>query len=142
MSSYVGGRRAAGMWVGGEGVGAVWGGWAAGVTASHFWRLSLGNLYHLVKAMFARESSRRAGSEAQGEGRERLRRADVERLLVVSLFSSRSFTLNANASIFDSCVMKPLHRSSSKKTTWPIEKGRDHVELQQFYVYMIFVHQR
>ena len=44
-------------------------GWK-GVTALGFWRLSLGNLYHLVKAMFARESSRRAGSEAQGEGRE------------------------------------------------------------------------
>ena len=60
-------------YVGGEGVGAVWGGWAAGVTVSHFWRLSLCNLYHLVKAMFARESSRRAGSEAQGESRERVK---------------------------------------------------------------------
>ena len=42
-----------------------------------------------------------AGSEAQGEGSERLRRADVERLLIVSLFSSGSFTLNANASIYE-----------------------------------------
>ena len=37
----------------------------------YFWKLSLGNLYHLVKAMFARDGSKRAGSEARGEGRER-----------------------------------------------------------------------
>ena len=30
MAAYVGGGRAAGIWVGGEGVGTVWGGWAAG----------------------------------------------------------------------------------------------------------------
>jgi len=45
-------------------------GWK-GVTVPLFWWLSLGDLYHLVKAMFARDGSRVAGSEARGEGRER-----------------------------------------------------------------------
>ena len=39
--------------------------------ALHFWRLSLGDSYTLVKAMCARATSRPAGSEARGEGRER-----------------------------------------------------------------------
>ena len=39
--------------------------------ASHFWRLSLGNLYTLVKTMFARDTSKGTGSRARGEGRER-----------------------------------------------------------------------
>ena len=43
-----------------------------GVTAAHFWRLSLGVLYGLVKAMFACDRSKDLGSEAQGEGRERV----------------------------------------------------------------------
>ena len=45
-------------------------GWK-GVTAVRFWRLSLGDLLYFVKAMFARDTSRGAGSEARGEGRER-----------------------------------------------------------------------
>ena len=43
-----------------------------GVTVSHFWRLSPGVLYGLVKTMFPRDTSRPAGSEVQGEGRERV----------------------------------------------------------------------
>ena len=43
-----------------------------GVTAPHFWRLSLSVLYGLVKTMFARDRSKGAGSEVQGEGRERV----------------------------------------------------------------------
>ena len=39
--------------------------------ASHFWRLSLGNSYTLVKPMFARDTSKGTGSRARGEGRER-----------------------------------------------------------------------
>ena len=39
--------------------------------ALHFWRLSLGNPYTLAKAMCARATSRGAGLEARGEGRER-----------------------------------------------------------------------
>ena len=39
--------------------------------ALHFWRLSLGNSYTLVKTMCARATSGRAGSEARGENRER-----------------------------------------------------------------------
>ena len=39
--------------------------------APRFWMFSLGNSYHLAKAMFARDTSRVAGSEARGEGRER-----------------------------------------------------------------------
>ena len=42
-----------------------------GATALHFWRLSLGDLWCLEKAMYARATSRPAGSEARGEGRER-----------------------------------------------------------------------
>ena len=42
-----------------------------GVTAAHFWRLSLGNSYTLAKAMWARDRSKGAGSRARGEGRER-----------------------------------------------------------------------
>ena len=42
-----------------------------GTTGSCFWRLSLGNSYGLVKAMLARDTSKPAGSEARGEGRER-----------------------------------------------------------------------
>ena len=42
----------------------------AGLTAVRFWRLALGNLLHLVAAMFARDTSKRAGSEARGEGRD------------------------------------------------------------------------
>ena len=45
-------------------------GWK-GVTAVRFWRLSLCNLWCLVKTMFARNTSKGAGSEARGEGRER-----------------------------------------------------------------------
>ena len=41
-------------------------------TALNFWRLSLGVLYGLVKTMFARDGSKVAGSEVQGEGRERV----------------------------------------------------------------------
>ena len=37
----------------------------------HFWRLSLGNSYTLVKAVCARDTSKGAGSRARGEGRER-----------------------------------------------------------------------
>ena len=40
--------------------------------ALHFWIISLGNSYTLAKAMFARDTSKRAGSRAQGEGRERV----------------------------------------------------------------------
>ena len=39
--------------------------------ALHFWRLSLCNSYTLVKAMFARDTSKGTGSRARGEGRER-----------------------------------------------------------------------
>ena len=42
-----------------------------GTTALNFWRLSLSVLYGLVKAMFARDTSRGAGSEARGEGGDR-----------------------------------------------------------------------
>ena len=38
-----------------------------GLTALRFWRLSLGNSYCVVKAMFTRDTPRRAGSEARGE---------------------------------------------------------------------------
>ena len=44
----------------------------AGCNSLALLELSLSVLYALVKTMFARESSRRAGSEAQGEGRERV----------------------------------------------------------------------
>ena len=40
--------------------------------ASHFWRLSLGNLYALAKAMFASDGCKGTGPEAWGEGRERV----------------------------------------------------------------------
>ena len=43
-----------------------------GKLAPHFWRLSLGNSYTLVKAMFARDTSKGVGSRARGEGRERV----------------------------------------------------------------------
>ena len=39
--------------------------------ALYVWRLSLGDLQVLAQAMFARDTSRGAGSEARGEGRER-----------------------------------------------------------------------
>ena len=39
--------------------------------ALHFWRLSLGVLYALTKAMYTRESSKRAVSRAREEGMER-----------------------------------------------------------------------
>ena len=42
----------------------------SGSTGSHFWKLSLGVLYGLVKTMFVRDTSKVAGSEVQGEGRE------------------------------------------------------------------------
>ena len=37
---------------------------------SHFWIISLGNSYTLAKAMWARDTSKGAGSEAREEGRE------------------------------------------------------------------------
>ena len=43
----------------------------SGPTGLYFWRLSLGNSWGLAKAMFARATSKVAGSEARGEGRER-----------------------------------------------------------------------
>ena len=42
-----------------------------GQLALNFWRFSLGNSYTLVKPMYARDTSKRAGSKARGEGRER-----------------------------------------------------------------------
>ena len=37
------------------------------LVGSHFWRLSLGVLYALEKVMYARGTSKGAGSEAWGE---------------------------------------------------------------------------
>ena len=45
--------------------------WGSVPLAPHFWTLLLSVLYGLVKTMFARATSRPAGSEARGEGRER-----------------------------------------------------------------------
>ena len=39
---------------------------------SHFWRLSLGVLYALAKAIYTRDTSKPAASRALGEGRERV----------------------------------------------------------------------